>query len=485
MENKAISAEKGRGSSSSQPRKSSFQSCSICSFKSYIALSSSSNYSRLINSGKKTTPFLPPSGGMLDASFVNIHSPTDANSSNKNDIDSILNDALSHNYSGRGGGNKGTSLQEASMKMAAYAEAAMEMIREAENIDNYSDAKDNGGEKYYCSVCIERIGQAIDVYTDHILDESTAYDEAASSEEERSLSIRKILSRIVNLNNADTNMIVSDEDEDSAIQWAIDSFHLELEALASAFHDQEEELRILQSLMRDQIIRSKTISEEEDRAMEALNKLEIDAHTFGEESHLVTKQCWDVMDWGEGMRSQMIGRYPTINNLRLAYRVNQKAGVGRKEICAAWNQAAQLITFTCGLHPSFSSANVRIIPLSYPCAKIVATFPEGQSVHNLGWETLDGEDVSPHVPSISITLFLALLSELSDHIISSSERNGAPHDTSSSPPFPMTTTSIDSVDVTCLGDSDTSSWSSVVFSISVNLRWLSQLVLPSDMRQIA
>lgn len=57
------------------------------------------------------------------------------------------------------------------------------------------------------------------MYTDHILDESTAYDEAASSEEERSLSIRKILSRIVNLNNADTNMIVSDEDEDSAIQW--------------------------------------------------------------------------------------------------------------------------------------------------------------------------------------------------------------------------------------------------------------------------
>ena len=64
-----------------------------------------------------------------------------------------------------------------------------------------------------------RIGQAIDVSSDLILDESVAYDEAASSEEERSSSIRKILSRIVNLNNADTNMIVSDGDEDSAIQW--------------------------------------------------------------------------------------------------------------------------------------------------------------------------------------------------------------------------------------------------------------------------
>lgn len=67
----------------------------------------------------------------------------------------------------------------------------------------------------YC----RRIGQAIDAYSDHILDESLAYDEAASSEEERSSSIRKILSRIVNLNNADTNMIVSDGEDDSAIQW--------------------------------------------------------------------------------------------------------------------------------------------------------------------------------------------------------------------------------------------------------------------------
>lgn len=97
--------------------------------------------------------------GMLDASFVNIHSPTDANdSTNKNDIDSILNDALTHNYTGRGGdasSGKG-SLQEASMKMAAYAEAAMEMIREAESIGDGSTEKDNEGEKFYCNVCIDR-----------------------------------------------------------------------------------------------------------------------------------------------------------------------------------------------------------------------------------------------------------------------------------------------------------------------------------------
>jgi hypothetical protein len=65
-----------------------------------------------------------------------------------------------------------------------------------------------------------RIGHAIDVYSDHILDERMAYDEAASSEEERTSSIRKILSRIVNLNADTDNMIVSDDgDEDSTIQW--------------------------------------------------------------------------------------------------------------------------------------------------------------------------------------------------------------------------------------------------------------------------
>lgn len=129
-----------------------------------------------------------------------------------------------------------------------------------------------------------------------------------------------------------------------------------------------------------------------------------------------------------------------------------------------------LLLFKCSDHP-----------LSYPCAKIVATFPEGQSVHNLGWDSLDGDDEPTHVPSLSITLFLALLSELSDHIIDFCDENGASH-VSISPPFPMTQCSIDSVDVTCLGDTDTASWSSVVFCIAVNLQWLSQLVLPSDVR---
>ena len=140
MDNKAIAAGKGRGSSSSsssQKSSRSSSSCSICSFKSYIASRSNNPSSQTISSGgKKTTPL---GMGMLDASFVNIHSPSDANS-NKNDIDSILNEALSHNnpnYTSRGGGGDASNkctLQSASMKMDAYAEAAMEMIHERSTI---------------------------------------------------------------------------------------------------------------------------------------------------------------------------------------------------------------------------------------------------------------------------------------------------------------------------------------------------------------
>lgn len=77
---------------------------------------------------------------------------------------------------------------------------------------------------------------------------------------------------------------------------------------------------------------------------------------------------------------------PSINSnkKRKAEGRNTNHGKKRNEICAAWNQAAQLITFTYGPNPSFCSSKCSDHPLSYPCAKIVATFPEGQSVHNLG-----------------------------------------------------------------------------------------------------
>ena len=260
---------------------------------------------------------------------------------------------------------------------------------------------------------------------------------------------------------------------------AMNSFTVELNALSSACNEQEQELRILQNLMYDQMCRSKAISDEEERVFHALNALEIDARNFVEESHLVTNMYHSVSEEVEAIShvklmsvpfnvviSQDTGRYPTINNLRLAYRVNEKASLSYDEVIAAWVQAAQLVAFTCGLHNGFVSPHLRIIPLSHPCAKIVATFADGQSVHNLGWDVVSGADRSKHIDPPSILCFLALLSQLAEHIVNATK--------SDPPPFSMTLISIDSVDVTKLTGSDTA-WSSVVYCIAVNLHWLSNL----------
>ena len=245
---------------------------------------------------------------------------------------------------------------------------------------------------------------------------------------------------------------------------------------------------MLQNLMKDQTDRSNAISNQEDMVHEELNMLEIDARNFGEEAHLVSNSCSAIENEIENMSRVKLmsipfkiqvdlegtsrGKYPTINNLRLAYRVNEKAGLYRDEINAAFSNAAQLMAFTLGLYPSLITPTIRIIPI-HPCAKILVHLPEGQSVHNLGFETnasgSTSDDCLPnHVPSQSITLFLVLLSELASHIQKSTGRY-------SQPPFEMTGFSIDNVDVTKLAESNTSAWSSVVFCVAANLCWLSEL----------
>ena len=166
------------------------------------------------------------------------------------------------------------------------------------------------------------------------------------------------------------------------------------------------------------------------------------------------------------------GGYPTINNLRLAYRINEKAGLCRDEINAAFVSTAQLLSFTLGLYPSLNAFSIiRIIPI-HPCAKILVNLPEGQSMHNLGLDTTNNIMELSHVPSRSIALFLVLMSQLSSHILTFKNQIVI-----AKPPFQMTECSIDSVDVAKLKDSDISAWSSVVFCIAANLRWLSELEL--------
>ena len=108
-------------------------------------------------------------------------------------------------------------------------------------------------------------------------------------------------------------------------------------------------------------------------------------------------------------RSSPHHSYPTINNLRLAYRINEKTGLRRDEINAAFVNTAHLLAFTLGLYPSLNASSIiRIIPI-HPCAKILVNLPDGQSVHNLGFDTTNNIMELSHVPSRSIALFLVLI----------------------------------------------------------------------------
>mmetsp|Transcript_24025 Transcript_24025/g.43093 ORF Transcript_24025/g.43093 Transcript_24025/m.43093 type:complete len:500 (+) Transcript_24025:92-1591(+) len=440
---------------------------------------------------------LPRIGG-LDASFVNIphyrYPPTDGGLSalerNVHNIESILGEALrssceennSTDGSIRNPSRKetvnGANMQEASRRMDVFLESTMAILAG-------SNSMKVGGEVlqiFYCQSCLDRIGVAMETCSERLDEEIIAYDKVASSEEERTLLLSKVVSM-----NSDMDDIHGEEDD--AIHRAIESFQYELDTLANACDEQEKELRILQNLMQDQMDRSNAISDQEDTVLQELNTLEIDARNFSEESHLVSNSCSVVENEIDAMsrvklmsipfdirinweNNQQSGRYPTINNLRLAYRINEKAGLRREEINAAFSNAAQLMAFTLGLYPRLITSTIRIIPI-HPCAKILVNLPEGQSVHNLGFDTANATDNSNHVPSRSITLFLVLLSQLSAHILMGTDQNTT--GTTAQPPFPMTEFSIDDVDMTKLAESNMAAWSSVVFCIAANLRWLSEL----------
>jgi hypothetical protein len=259
---------------------------------------------------------------------------------------------------------------------------------------------------------------------------------------------------------------------------------LEIQALTQACKEQTNEIEMLKSLMQEQVQRSKVISSQEENAFHELNALDRDAYNFTEESHHIGNMCSSVFTEIDSLsRVKLIsipfhidasqnGRYPLINNLRLAYRTNEKANLNREEINAAWVQAAQLVAFTCGLYPNFHSSLIRIIPLSYPCAKIqMLTTPsdgdvKSKHVYNLGWDLQAGADDKNHIPTISLVAFISLFSELASHISSASNYEA--------PPFEMTRYSIDGADVTKLLDTDPA-WSSVVYCIARNLHWLSKL----------
>lgn len=323
-----------------------------------------------------------------------------------------------------------------------------------------------------------QLAKAMDACRDQLDAECLAFEEATSAEEERALLMARAAISMPDLDGLNG-------DESEAILYAIESFQHELANLEHACLEQENELRTLQSLMHDQINRSDIIAEREKNLWQEWNDLEIDTHNFQEESHRISKKCSVVeteiqairdvhllslqfrirAEWDENAKTGE-GRYPTINDLRLAYRTNEKAGLKKEEINAAFSHAAQLLSFATGLYPNAGiNSTLRVIPIQ-PTAKILVSLPEGRSVHNIGCD--EGSSGPLSVPCQSLTLFLLMLSQLCDHVQTvNAERR-------SEPPYDMKDAKIDGVDVTKLEESDTASWSSVVFCLAANLKWLSE-----------
>mmetsp|Transcript_16842 Transcript_16842/g.35364 ORF Transcript_16842/g.35364 Transcript_16842/m.35364 type:complete len:515 (+) Transcript_16842:43-1587(+) len=415
----------------------------------------------------------------LEASFVNVpHS-----SAGDGKIDSIIHMALNSPYceTNENQGIKGND--DYSIDINENIRRTNLLLESTECI--LSGLGEENGEQriFLCLSCIKRIENALDTAADCFVDECGVYDEAATLEEERVSSIRQVLSKVASMNPGISvvNPGLSDDNE-SAIHWALDSFQMELNELTNVCNEQEKELRLLQNLMQEQSDRSKLISAQEDTVFHELNALEINALNFSEESHFVSKGCATVMEEIQSMtdvkltsipfkvvaQSQSSGHYPTINNLRLAYRTNEKSGLTAEEINCAWAQVAQLVNSVCGLN-NFNSPTIRLIPLSHPCAKLLTNTSGDQSVHNLGCDATPAPGCRSALPTSSLVSFVSLLSQLTSHIIF----NGIVDQ--STLPNPMSNHSINNIDVTKIVESDVARWSCVVFCIAENLRWLSKL----------
>ena len=332
-----------------------------------------------------------------------------------------------------------------------------------------------------------RLAKAIDACRDQLDAECLAFEEATSAEEERALLVARAALSMPDLDDLSG-------DESQAILYAIESFEHELATLEHACFEQENELRTLQSLMHDQVKRSDVIAEREKIVCQEWNDLEIDTHNFQEESHRISKKCAVVeteiqairdvhllslqfrikADWDENTKTG-VGQYPTINDLRLAYRTNEKAGLKKEEINAAFSHAAQLLSFAAALYPTAGqNSTLRVIPIQ-PTAKILVSLPEGKECHTLGCEEGSGSlsKQPKHVPCQSLTLFLIFMSHLCDHV------QMANADRRTELPYDMEDAKIDGVDVTKLKETDTASWSSVVFCLAANLKWLSETSMAS------
>ena len=434
----------------------------------------------------------------LDASFVYLP-PAPSSASGAGDILLYqIENALQH-----GGGADG-DLAIAARNTANLAD----MIVEGKYRLDGSDSNNNG-DVCLCRACLERVTRAIDADTERYEQETRAYMDAVTAEEDRERQIRQTLQLNAEVAAAAADGGVNGVTDpkhmsgDELVKNAALNFESEVATLEAAVKEYEQELYHLDELMREQVQRAAILSREEELVFVDQNDIEIDAKEFENVSRQLTARCGEahkeavalskvnlqsalfdivVRDDCEGACAHggsQTSSYPRINGMRLAHR--PRFDLGWAEINCAWASAAQLLLFI-GSSIKFTSEDLRIVPMS-SCAKIMEIRSSKKYVHNLGID-LDQKDgrngsssssngthqtsrLSDHLIMVpAIRAFNALLSQMMEHLIEQEKM------TREAQPFKISRTTIGSYDLMRLHEEDGPSASAVIFCIAKNLKWL-------------
>lgn len=435
----------------------------------------------------------------LDASFVYLP-PAPSSASGAGDILLYqIESSLQH------GGDADGGLAIAARHTAHLAD----MIVEGRYKLDGGDDGNNRNDVCLCRACLERVTRAIDADAERYEQETKAYMDAVTSEEDRERQIRQTLSlnaEVAAAGAVDGNNDIATDlkcmSGDELVKNAALNFESEVATLEAAVKEYEQELHHLDELMREQVQRAGILSREEDLVFMDQNDIEIDANEFENVCQQLTARCNEahkeavalskvnlhsalfdivVSDDCQGTNihsGSQTPSYSRINGMRLAHR--PRFDLGWAEINCAWASAAQLLLFI-GSSIKFTSEDLRIVPMS-SCAKIMEIRSSKKYVHNLGID-LDQKDVrngssssngthhtsrlGDHLIMVpAIRAFNALLSQMMEHLLKQKKASREAQ------PFKMSRTTIGSYDLMRLHEEDGPSASSVIFCIAKNLKWL-------------
>jgi len=346
---------------------------------------------------------------------------------------------------------------------------------------------------------VKTMAYSLEDNTQRLQEETDSYIEAVRNNEAAQQRFNKALSININIQQTDDNhnnpTVPKDDDDDQSsntitenecnpndvVNNTIEFLSQEIKTLGSLCQQHQEEVENLDQLLSEQMLISDTQALEEHELWLEFNALEVDANAFQHVHRQLSSQLYaadqEVLALSQTsllLHSALFDitvderglRYPLINNLRLSHR--PKGDLGWGEINAAWSQVSQLIMFV-GSTIQFTSPNLRIVPLTSSCAKIINVV-DGRStnnsgdqkkrmkiVYNLGYDGTSSSSSSKREGSDMVPS-LRILYQLLEQIITHLKR---------------TPVSTQRYDLRQLHETNDVAWSSVINSMASNLKWLS------------